>query len=274
VTIALVAVVVLGALAWLGDAQQSIGVSKAYPDGYRWGLPSVRAAFDVAVAALNPFGGLPRDAQLRRVDRENMIVVWTSSGRRSIVSGYSFVWQPRDEVGWGDHIIVRVGASAEGSGSLVATYVARTWRPWPVRRLTETIARWRATLAPAPASYTSTCTHIDVLALRRAMGTVVAEDGPLSVHRTSWAKLVMVGLTDPQTVVAHWSAPYPTFDLNGYSLTYSDAVFVGQGGLYIHLVPAHALRSTRVPEWDNFLTAVNDPVCPPRRLPTPSVDAT
>lgn len=267
-------VAALGALAWLGDAQQSIVVSKAYPDGYRRGPPSTPAAFDVAVAAMNAFGGLPRDAQLRRVDRENVAVVWTSSGRRSIVSGYSFLWQPRDEAGWEDHIIVRVRASAEGSGSLVATYVARTWRPWPVRWFSQTFARWSAPLAPVPASYTSACAHIDVVALRRTMGTVVAEDGPLSVHRTFWAQLVTVGLTDPQTVVAHWNAPYPTFDLNGYTLTYSDAVFVGQGGLYIHLVPAHALRSTRVPEWDNFLTAVNDPVCPPRRFPTPSLDAT
>lgn len=104
------------------------------------------------------------------------------------------------------------------------------------------------------------------------MGTVFAEDGPLSVHRASWAQLVTVGLTDPQTVVAHWSAPYPTFDLNGYTVTYSDAVFVGQGGLYIHLVSAYGPRSAHVPDWDNFLTAVNDPICPPRRLPTPSLD--
>ncbi len=75
-----------------------------------------------------------------------------------------------------------------------------------------------------------------------------------------------------RSVIAHWLPPYPTVVLRGPE-EYRDALLGDQGALVLHFAHPSMERDRYVPEWLSFETTVDDPACPPRRLPEPTVSA-
>ncbi len=292
----------LGALmigAVLGDALQSVPLDVSDRSAGEPILQAPTAAFDVAVAVMRKYGGLPRDAQLRGVAAETSssagAIDALSARQTPLVTGYTFTWQPRDEIGWGDHVIVAVGTALDerclGSGTLPdrsgtavepatcrayevrdvlrATWVRRTWRPWPVRAVSAALRRWNAPLAPPPSSLRTRCQHIDMLALRRSAGTLrnpTITLGGEPRHRTTWSELTKA-FRSAQSVEAHWSEPYPAIVLfeGRPPIPFSAAFFGDEGGIAVRFAHPSRSRTAYVPDWLSFESAVADPVCPPRR---------
>ncbi|HEY5022446.1 MAG TPA: hypothetical protein VII30_08175, partial [Gemmatimonadaceae bacterium] len=167
------------ASAWFvvfGDARQWAGVEASGAYAYDPGLPPPTSPLQYAEAALRPYGGLPSDAVLTRA---------ASTG-----ATLDFTWQPRDEAAWDDNIFVSLGGDARTG--LTVMRVHRRWRPWPVRAVTETYERWRTPLAAAPSSLKTRCKTVDIVALRRDLGSVLGADVPLRHlrHPLAWAELV------------------------------------------------------------------------------------
>jgi hypothetical protein len=287
------------ALAIAGDAQQSLVIDESpAPATYEPILQPPRAAFDIALEAIRRYGGLPRDAQLRGVTADRASDATPGSTRPSIVTRYSFSWQPRDETTWHDHVIVSVGTRIEphcaDAGSmpeqpgqfqpstcrsyivryaLQPVWVRRVWHPWPLRRITSALTRWSARLAPMPSSFTTACKHIDVLALRRVVGN--AGDPIITLgsnrNRPTWTQLTK-DFGDSQSVTAHWSPPYPTMTtIRRAPVEYRDAFVSGEGALAIRFAHPSSERGRYLPEWFSFESTVQDAVCPPRHLREPSV---
>ena len=276
-------------LALYGDALQSLPLDDTRGSPREPILQPSSVALSVAVAAMAQYGGLPRDAELRGISAETRAGTSPDSAP-PVIMAYTFTWQPRDDVNWGDRVIVSVATAVDrvckGDGTLPKTsppfatatctsydaryglqpsWVRRVWRPWPLRRIAAAWTRWRAPPAPAPSSLTTACPRVDLTALRRVIGTALPPNIPLGMHRRiSWEELLRT-VRRPRDVVAHWSPPYPRLATFG-DAEFADALFVDAGGFAAHL--AHRPSPGSV-DWFFFPSEVQDPVCPPRQAAKP-----